>query len=73
MGRLQPLKTGAARIALDAASRGLPPAIVPVGLYFVRKWAFRSRVIVVYGQPFEVDSADRAEGPTMDAVRRLTA
>jgi len=72
MGRLQPLKTGAARIALDAGMRGRPPAIVPVGLYFVRKWAFRSRVIVAYGEAFEVDPADRAGGPTPDAVRRLT-
>ncbi len=73
MARLQPLKTGAARIALDAASRGVPVSIVPIGLYFVRKWAFRSRVTVVVGEPFGVDAADAAAGPAPDAVQRLTA
>ncbi len=73
MGRLQPLKSGAARIALDAASRGVRLSIVPVGLYFVRKWAFRSRVTVIVGGPFGVDPEDAAVGPAPDAVQRLTA
>jgi len=71
-GRLQPLKTGAARIALDAVSRGVPLAIVPAGLDFVRKWAFRSRVTVTFGEPFRVDPADAAAGPEPGAVQRLT-
>lgn len=71
-GRLQPLKTGAARIALDAASRGVPLALVPVRLDFVRKWAFRSRVTVTFGEPFRVDPLDAAAGTEPDAVQRLT-
>ncbi len=50
-GRLVPLRTGAARMALSAARAGTRVALVPVGLNFERKTAFRSRVTVVYGQP----------------------
>ncbi|MGH9313502.1 MAG: hypothetical protein ACRD1S_09920, partial [Vicinamibacterales bacterium] len=48
-GRLEPLRTGAARIALAAAEAGIDAAIVPVGLNFDWKSAFRSRATVVYG------------------------
>jgi 1-acyl-sn-glycerol-3-phosphate acyltransferase len=51
-GRLEPLRTGAARIALSAQASGVDVSIVPVGLNFDRKTAFRSRAIVVFGQPF---------------------
>jgi 1-acyl-sn-glycerol-3-phosphate acyltransferase len=51
-GRLVPLRTGAARMALGAERSGTSVAIVPVGLNFDRKTAFRSRVTVVYGRPF---------------------
>jgi 1-acyl-sn-glycerol-3-phosphate acyltransferase len=51
-GRLEPLRTGAARMALAAERDGTPVALVPVGLNFDRKTAFRSRVTVVFGQPF---------------------
>ena len=51
-GRLEPLRTGAARMTLDAERRGTPVALVPVGLNFDRKSLFRSRVMVVFGQPF---------------------
>jgi glycerol-3-phosphate O-acyltransferase/dihydroxyacetone phosphate acyltransferase len=70
-GRLVPLRTGAARMALGAERGGTPVAIVPVGLNFDRKTAFRSRVTVVYGRPFSC--ADLVSG-TDDAaaVRMLT-
>jgi 1-acyl-sn-glycerol-3-phosphate acyltransferase len=71
-GRLAPLRTGAARMALAAGRRGTPVAIVPVGLNFDRKTAFRSRVAVVYGRPFSC--ADLLSGgDEAGAVRLLTA
>lgn len=70
-GRLEPLRTGAARMALSAERRGTRVTLVPVGLNFDRKTTFRSRVTVVYGQPFTgADLADTATHP--DAVRELT-
>jgi glycerol-3-phosphate O-acyltransferase / dihydroxyacetone phosphate acyltransferase len=64
-GRLEPLRTGAARIALAAAERGVDVVIVPVGLNFDRKTAFRSRASVVYGAALHADSHEN--------VRDLTA
>jgi glycerol-3-phosphate O-acyltransferase/dihydroxyacetone phosphate acyltransferase len=76
-GRLEPLRTGAARMTLAAERDGTAVALVPAGLNFDRKTAFRSRVTVVFGQPFsgrdllpgtkEVDAAGDAA-----AVRALT-
>lgn len=64
---LQPLKTGAARIALGA---GVPVTILPVGLCFSDKDVFRSGVAVAVGAPLVAqpgDPDDRA------AVQALTA
>ena len=70
-GRLVALRTGAARMALTAASAGVDVALVAVGLNFERKTMFRSRVTVVYGQPFSC--ADLAgDGAQPEAVRALT-
>jgi 1-acyl-sn-glycerol-3-phosphate acyltransferase len=70
---LAPIKTGAARIALqardDAGVRGLH--VVAVGLTFERKWAPRSRILVQIGEPLAVDGwRPSAEG---GAVSELTA
>jgi glycerol-3-phosphate O-acyltransferase/dihydroxyacetone phosphate acyltransferase len=72
-GRLVPLRTGAARMALSAARAGTRVALVPVGLNFERKTAFRSRVTVVYGQPFWGDDllAQSADAQP-ETVRALT-
>jgi glycerol-3-phosphate O-acyltransferase/dihydroxyacetone phosphate acyltransferase len=70
-GRLVPLRTGAARMALTAARAGVDVALVPVGLNFERKTTFRSRVTVVYGQPFHAGDL-AAAGPEPEAVRALT-
>jgi 1-acyl-sn-glycerol-3-phosphate acyltransferase len=55
---LAPLRTGAARIALDARDeakvRGLH--IVPIGLTFERKEAPRTRVLVQVGEAIDVDA-----------------
>ena len=54
---LAPLRTGAARIALDGArSAGVRClVIVPVGLNFERKEWLRSRILVQVGEPISVD------------------
>jgi glycerol-3-phosphate O-acyltransferase / dihydroxyacetone phosphate acyltransferase len=70
-GRLVPLRTGSARMALSAERAGTRVDLVPVGLNFDRKTTFRSRVTVVYGRPFtSSDLADAGVHP--DAVRELT-
>lgn len=65
--RLQPLKTGLARIVVGAERKhpGLAVKIVPVGLTFDEKETFRSRALVQVGEPLEV-------GPG-EEVRSLTA
>ena len=70
-GRLAPLRTGAARMALGAERQGTAVALVPVGLNFERKTAFRSRVTVIYGPPFSC--SDLLSGAEAEAVRALTA
>lgn len=68
---LAPLKTGLARIALQARDThgvyGLH--IVPIGLTFERKWSPRTRIFVQVGEPIAVDGWANANG---DAVRALT-
>lgn len=74
--RIDPLKTGAARIALGARAAGAQGlTIVPVGLTFPDKVALRSSALVQFGVPIELDVASPAEaGPDdPDAVRQLTA
>lgn len=74
--QVQRLKTGAARIAISAARalRKGSVRIVPVGLHYVHRKRFRSRVLVQFGQPIEVAS-DRlrpTEGEDREEVRGLT-
>lgn len=81
---LLPIKSGAARIALETEARHGPLGlrIVPVGLIYEEKERFRSRVLVEVGEPldpsaeleeFEPASGDR-EVPEVSrrAVRNLT-
>ncbi len=72
---LQPLKTGAARIAL-AALRGhasVALRIVPVGLSFESKAEFRSRALIVIGEPLAPDPGLARDGEhERDAVRAVT-
>lgn len=82
--RIEPLKTGTARIALDAvaASRALGPLppdtpsrpplrIVPVGITYLVRHAFLSDVHVAVGPP--IDPAPPPGEPEDQAVRALTA
>jgi 1-acyl-sn-glycerol-3-phosphate acyltransferase len=72
-GRLEPLRTGAARMALDAERAGTNVTLVAVGLNFDRKTAFRSRATVAYGKPFAGhDLLAVADDDPARAVRRLT-
>ncbi|HSC27677.1 MAG TPA: 1-acyl-sn-glycerol-3-phosphate acyltransferase [Vicinamibacterales bacterium] len=72
-GRLEPLRTGAARMALDAERAGHAVTLVAVGLNFDRKTTFRSRVAIVYGQPFSGrDLLPAPDADLQDSVRALT-
>ncbi len=71
--RLQPLKTGAARIALGAAQplgRAFP--IVPMGLVFRDRRAFRSSARVILGEPPAWDDLAHRGPQDKEAVRELT-
>lgn len=74
---LQPLKTGAARIALGAEAERrfeLGLRILPLGLIYEEKQTFRSRVALAVGEPFTI--ADLAGAHASDeraAVQALTA
>jgi len=74
---LSPLRTGAARIALQAEERSgwsLGLRVQPVGLTYTRKHAFRGRAIAAYGEPFAVgDLRSVYERDEREAVRELTA
>ena len=55
--RVQRIKTGTARIALESESVGgfeLGVVIVPVGLSFQSRQRFRSRILVSFGEPIVV-------------------
>lgn len=79
--RVLPLKTGAARIALETEIRRGPIdlAIVPVCLTFEAKYRFRSRALLEIGDPVSLKpeeierfrSGDRAK--RTEAARALTA
>lgn len=75
---LLPLKSGASRIALGAASsrRGgaIVVQIVPVGLYYTNKTNFRSEALLYFGRPFVVEPAklDDDGQPPRERVKALT-
>ncbi len=78
--KLLPLKSGASRIAIGAASvsNGAETVIVkiiPVGLYYTNKTTFRSEALLHFGEPFEVEpvSLDEDGRPPRDAVKTLTS
>jgi 1-acyl-sn-glycerol-3-phosphate acyltransferase len=74
--RLKPLKTGAARIALAAASSGeaLNLQIIPVGLYYTEKTTFRSSALLYFaeGLPVPPVQLDPDGTPPRAAVRKLS-
>jgi 1-acyl-sn-glycerol-3-phosphate acyltransferase len=74
--RLKPLKTGAARIALAAASSGeaLNLQIIPVGLYYTEKTTFRSSALLYFAEGIPVAPVQlEPDGtPPRTAVRELS-
>ncbi len=67
---LQPLRTGAARIALGAAASAPGKVVIaPVGLTFENKRLFRSRLLLCVGEPIPVEAS--ASDDT-EAARALT-
>lgn len=86
--KLQPIKTGAARIALGAFGTNREEEkgrtgekenrfnlkIMAVGLYYKSKTAFRSEALIRYGESFEVESVELDENgePPREAVLALT-
>src|SRR6266403_1799119 len=75
--RLKPLKTGAARIALAAASSGaaIDLLIVPVGLYYTEKTTFRSSALLYFadGLPVKCGTLEPGGTPPREPVRQLSA
>ena len=69
---LAPLKTGAARLALGASSRGLPLAVVPVGLVMADRDRARSEALVVVGAPVRWDDLRGTPPDDAAAVRDMT-
>jgi len=73
---MAPLRTGAARIALQAEARAdwaLGLVVVPVGLTYARKTFFRSRALAAVGEAFPVTSFREAyERDPGEAARGLT-
>lgn len=77
--KLQPLKTGAARIALGAVSVGQNPNavdlhVVPVGLFYTNKTDFRSEAMLIFGESFPVAPVALGETgePSREDVKALT-
>lgn len=76
--KLQPLKTGAARIAIGAVSVGKNPAslglkIVPVGLFYTSKTMFRSEALLYFGEPFQVFPVElENDEPPRKEAKQLT-
>ncbi|MCA9697398.1 MAG: 1-acyl-sn-glycerol-3-phosphate acyltransferase [Myxococcales bacterium] len=78
--RVEPMKTGVARIAIDALPAAPDLVIVPVGLNYLVREAFRSDVHVAFGEPLHVGEvlAELAARGAIDgddpraAVRALT-
>ncbi len=68
---LAPLKTGPARLFLQARSRNIISKIIPVGLNYEKGTTFRSRVLICVAPPVDTSAAERIEN-TSAAVRQLT-
>lgn len=74
---LQPLKTGAARMALGAEASSdhlLGVQIVPFGIHYRDKGVFRTELAVQVGEPIVLDEAWRAKhtADPREAARELT-
>lgn len=72
--QLAELKTGAARIALEAARRGAAVRLVPVGMTYEAKNNFKSRVHIEVAPALSAqDFLEAPGGDAHEAARRFTA
>jgi 1-acyl-sn-glycerol-3-phosphate acyltransferase len=73
--RLEPVKTGAARLAIQAVREGtVSLKLVPVGLNYERKELFRSAVWMRVGEPIDVNAwLAGFPGDAKQAARELSA
>lgn len=69
--QMRELKTGAARIALGANVDAM--TVIPTGIYYTAKQAFRSSALVLFGEPIHVQPLGIEGEPPVDDVDRLTA
>ena len=74
---IRPLRTGVARIALQASASGVAGVtIVPVGVTYEDKVAVRGRALVSFGEPIAVPDAshalDESGEPSHEIVHQLT-
>lgn len=74
---IRPIRTGVARIALQAAGSGVEGVqVVPVGISYEDKVALRGRVLIHYGEPIGVPADPSLLGPDgapdHDKVRMFT-
>lgn len=71
--RIEPIKTGTARIAVATEAAARPGIrVVPVAITYLVRHAFRSDIHVAFGPPIAVAGA-LAAGDQASAVRELTA
>lgn len=71
--RVQPLRTGAARITGLAWAHGVRVTVVPVGLIYSARAIFRSEALVIAGPPVTYQDLPWGDGENPEAVRVLTA
>lgn len=71
--QLAPLKTGAARIAIEVKRKAPDRAVylIPTGLVYFTRHRFRSSVLIQFGAPVTVD-AHMLDGDDRDTARGLT-
>lgn len=69
-----PFRPGAAKIILDALERGVPPRVVPVGIFYESAPTFRSDVCIVTGAAIdlELDAAYDRSARIGEIMRRIT-
>lgn len=70
---LMPVKTGAARILGRALHRGASVTVVPVGLVYTDRTAFRGEVTLVVGEAVPYGDLDFGPGEAPQAVEAFTA
>jgi glycerol-3-phosphate O-acyltransferase / dihydroxyacetone phosphate acyltransferase len=71
---LAPLRTGCARMALQALDAGVPEVtLVPIGLTFEAKGRPRSRVLLSVGSPIPASTMRTARDPVHELTNRLAA